>query len=811
LGRNISKTDQAGKVTQFAYDSLSRLTSVTDALNQVTSYSYDELGNQLTQTDALNRTTRYEYDKLGRRIKRTLPLGQVETYSYNTVGNLLSRTDFKGKVTTYAYDTMNRLLSKTPDASLSEPSITFTYNSLGQRLTMNDSSGVTTYGYDVRNRLTSKQTPQGTLSYSYDNASNLLTTRSSNVNGVNTSYSYDALNRLNGVTDNAPVTGTRSATGASSMTYDAVGNLSSVTTPNGVSHSYTYNNLNRLTNVSLSKGATTLASYAYTLGAAGNRLSVTEQNGRVVSYSYDALYRLTQEQIANDPIAANNGTLGYSYDAVGNRLSRASTITAVASSNSTYDNNDRLSSDAYDANGNTVSSNGNGYGYDFENRLLKLNAGTANEVSYVYDGDGNRVSKTVGGVTTKYLVDVNNLTGYAQVVEEIVSGAVQRVYVYGHMRISQQQFISGNWQASYYGYDGHSSVRYLTDATGVVTDSYTYDAFGALIHQTGTTPNAYLYAGEQFDTSLGLYYNRARYLNTNTGRFWTMDAYEGDRYDPASLHKYTYASSDPINGTDPSGFLTIKEAMTIVTVVSVLSNLGLAGYHLYRASQARTPEEAAQERILAAINLIGALMAAFGGGFIGPTFSAGATAIVASNTQLGLAIGSSILPVILMAANSGSSGGGSSSGGSSGSSSTGGNSTSQSFKIGGADHLGRPTGVWARITKSMLRTGSDASVDPTGWQPGMGGTFHRGHLWSKLLGGPGNDRNNLVPLHSYANTPVMREFERAVARAVEAGEIMDYTAIPTYVGDSLIPRSISLKAIGDRGFQATVDILNIAK
>jgi YD repeat-containing protein len=114
---------------------------------------------------------------------------------------------------------------------------------------MSDSSGVTSYGYDVRNRLTSKQTPQGTLSYSYDNTSNLLTTRSSNVNGVNTSYTYDALNRLNGVIDNAPVSGTRPATGASSMTYDVVGNLSSSTAPNGVSHNYTYNTLNRLTNV----------------------------------------------------------------------------------------------------------------------------------------------------------------------------------------------------------------------------------------------------------------------------------------------------------------------------------------------------------------------------------------------------------------------------------------------------------------------------------------------------------------------------------------------------------------------------------
>ena len=52
-------------------------------------------------------------------------------------------------------------------------------------------------------------------------------------------------------------------------------------------------------------------------------------------------------------------------------------------------------------------------------------------VSIVYDCDGNRVRKTVAGVTTQFLVDTNNLTGYAQVVEERVNNVVQRSYQYG--------------------------------------------------------------------------------------------------------------------------------------------------------------------------------------------------------------------------------------------------------------------------------------------------------------------------------------------------------------------------------------------
>jgi RHS repeat-associated protein len=68
--------------------------------------------------------------------------------------------------------------------------------------------------------------------------------------------------------------------------------------------------------------------------------------------------------------------------------------------------------------------------------------------------------------------------------------------------------------------------------------TYDYDAFGVLIHQTGTTHNTTLYSGEQFDPDLGLYFNRARYLNTSTGRFWTTHEYEGDDEAPTSLHKY---------------------------------------------------------------------------------------------------------------------------------------------------------------------------------------------------------------------------------------------------------------------------------
>jgi RHS repeat-associated protein len=301
---------------------------------------------------------------------------------------------------------------------------------------------------------------------------------------------------------------------------------------------------------------TALASYSYTLGAAGNRTAVTELGGRTINYTYDDLYRLTSESIANDPHGIN-GSASYSYDPVGNRLNRSSSIAPVTPQSSMYDLNDRLTSDGYDNNGNTTATNGNSYGYDFENHITSLNGGT---VRYVYDGDGNRVGKTVGGVTTNYLVDTNNPTGYAQVVEELQGGVVVEQFNYGHDLISRHCPVTSAYPLSFYRYDGHGSVRLLTNASGAITDAYDYDAFGNLIYHSGTTPNDYLYSGEQFDANLGFYYLRARYMNTSSGRFLTSDAFEGNNDEPKSLHKYLYAYANPISNTDPSGRFSVSVA-----------------------------------------------------------------------------------------------------------------------------------------------------------------------------------------------------------------------------------------------------------
>ena len=68
--------------------------------------------------------------------------------------------------------------------------------------------------------------------------------------------------------------------------------------------------------------------------------------------------------------------------------------------------------------------------------------------------------------------------------------------------------------------------------TDAITDTYDYDAFGNEVHSTGSTPNNFLYRGEQWDSDLGLYYLRARYYNTMTDRFVSRDPEDGIVTDP---------------------------------------------------------------------------------------------------------------------------------------------------------------------------------------------------------------------------------------------------------------------------------------
>lgn len=555
LGRKISETDQAGAVTHFEYDSAGRLTKVLDALGGEMAYEYDEIDNKISQTDPNGHVTRWKFDSLGRALKRILPLGMEETFTYDGRGNVLTRTNFKGETVTFAYNSDNRVTGIAyPDGS----NKTFAYNPTGTRKTATDASGTISYGYDLRDRLASVANPGGkTITYTYDAKGN-RTTMSMPSGSV--AYTYDLLDRLHTVTDPDG--------GLTEYTYDPAGNLRTIRLPNGITTTRTYNSLNRLVGLESRKSDGELvASYAYSLAPNGNRTRIEEGSGRVVNYTYDALSRLIQEEI-NDPFTGSR-TIGYTYDAFGNRLTKNDSATGVTSY--AYDANDRLltetapdgtTSYSYDPNGNLTAKSKAGvntlYSYSPENRLLEMDDGST-QTAYAYDPDGLRVRSVKNGtLTVHHLLD--KALPYAQVVQQTNGSGVELArYIYGTSLLSMKRPEAGT---RYYTSDGLGSTRQLTDSAQSVTDSYDYDGFGNLIQSAGATANQHLFAGEQYDPELAMYYLRARYYDPTTGRFAEMDPISGDELRPLSQNRYIYAEANPVMNIDPSGQFVFASYMS---------------------------------------------------------------------------------------------------------------------------------------------------------------------------------------------------------------------------------------------------------
>jgi len=375
-GNLVSVTDQAGNQVQYTYDAANQLASVVQVNSpnsnaNTTIYGYDANGNPMLLEDANTHATVNYFDVLNELTQKTLPDATLaETRQYDQNGNLATVTHFNGVTTTYTYDQLNRLLSR---ATTGEATVSFTYTATGKRQTMSDASGTTTYSYDSMDRLISKATPEGTLSYTYDAAGNLESMSSNHAHGVSVSYSYDDLNRLTAVVD-----GNLNGSNTTSYTYDSANNIATATYPNGLQTTFSYDQLNRVSALSSS-----VAGYTYQRGATGNLTNETESSGRTVNWTYDGIYRLTNEAISLDP-SHNNGSVSYGLDPVGNRLSEASSLTGIPSGSWGYNADDEVSSESYDANGNVLAAGGKTFSYDSENHLMSMGS----TVALLYDDGG---------------------------------------------------------------------------------------------------------------------------------------------------------------------------------------------------------------------------------------------------------------------------------------------------------------------------------------------------------------------------------------------------------------------------------------
>jgi RHS repeat-associated protein len=208
-------------------------------------------------------------------------------------------------------------------------------------------------------------------------------------------------------------------------------------------------------------------------------------------------------------------------------------------------------------------------GWDCEYQLTNVVAG-ATTVRYTYDVAGRKASRTQGGVTERYLYD-----GIHVVADTDGGGNLLRTYTYGpgvDDILAMTIHGSSGTTNYYYLKDLSNTVLALANSSGSIVESYVYDAYGNVTIKNGSGTviptsaygNRFLFQGREYDYTTQLYHFRARWYDSETGRWLSNDPIGIS----GGLNLYAFCSNDPVNFVDPMGLAIVKNKTSWPIVVS---------------------------------------------------------------------------------------------------------------------------------------------------------------------------------------------------------------------------------------------------
>ena len=593
-GRNV--------VTNFGYDVDDRLLSqrtTADTISQSDTYVYDINGNLATYTDSEGQTSRFTYDDANQLTGVSNPLDQTTSFAYTLKGELAQITQANNEVITFSYDDFGNLSSLTPPdrpahgfsysprnetAAYTPPALgsgntqtTYSYNTLRQLtgFTRPDGQSVS-YSYDGAQRLRTITQPRGTTTYSYNAATDQLTTIAAPA-GVTLSYGYDN-ELLTAVTWSGPLNGTvnygydsfyrltsLAVNGANSISYQydtnsfltGVGNLTinrlpqsrllNSTTLGNVSDSYTYDAFGKMTRYQATAGGSVVYDVQYSYDDLDRIAGQTETLGGITTayaYAYDAVGRLVE-------VKANGSTIAtYTYDGNGNRL------TGPGGATGTYDAQDRMTSYGnatytYTANGELLTKTASGqtatYNYDVFSNLMAVTLPNGTQINYLVDGQDRRIGKRVNGTLVQGWLYGDQLEPIAELDG---SGNVISRFVYASKQHAPDFMIKGG--VTYRIISDHlgSIQLVINTATGQVVQQMDYDEFGKVTQDTNPGFQPFGFAGGLYDRDTGLVRFGARDYDATVGRWTTKDPM---RFNKDGYNLYEYVQGNPQLWIDMNG------------------------------------------------------------------------------------------------------------------------------------------------------------------------------------------------------------------------------------------------------------------
>jgi RHS repeat-associated protein len=597
LDRLILVTDTLGYTTSMTYDRAGRKLGMSDPDMGTWEYRYDDAGNLLKQVDPNQNGICFTYDALNRvTLKRTYnSISAISSftcpgtgiiasigYSYdagsNGKGRRTGMSDPTGSAT-WTYDRRGRVVTDTKSIVFGADTYTFTsaytYDSADRVRTIrypDDADGnpgeLVTYAYTDGHQMLLRGV-SGADPYiagiEYNRYGQILQQVYGTTDAVTQTYTYWALDhlygqgRLRGMSalrdgDTAPLLAFQYATAwdNSIAGYDAVGNVENImerrwsgpSTYIDQRQEFFYDDLDRLTSAQVfnigggGSGTGILAREVYTYNEVGNLTARYVHDGQA---DPQTTYNYTTPQMAECPgtadatpkahaVYSTSGRMerSHCYDAAGNLVHRVHTDTTTISQTLVYDEENRLH-----------------YLYNDPDAYAPI-------ASFAYDGDGNRVRATMGGITTLYVgrhVEYTIEAALPSNTETLIS-----YYMSGSQRVAMREQVVGGTNTLYYLLSDHlGSTSATLNEDGIKIADERYAAWGTSRWSPGDTPTRRLYTGQIEDVETGLYFYNARYYDPTLARFIQADTIVPNPNNPQSLNRYSYTFNNPVKYTDPSG------------------------------------------------------------------------------------------------------------------------------------------------------------------------------------------------------------------------------------------------------------------
>ena len=304
---------------------------------------------------------------------------------------------------------------------------------------------------------------------------------------------------------------------------------------------------------------------SFTYDAVGNIVTISENGVQKVKYTYNALSELTRVDSVWE-----NKSITYTYDAGMNMTSRkeysytTGTLgNAVKTDLFTYRTSgwkDQLisyngSSISYDAVGNITAYQGKTLTW-YRGSLLHSLTLNGKKAVYHYDSEGHRIQwKDLNGISHKNYWCGNKLMGtkYGDVLVQFVYGADKSPMM---LKKGEKEY--------YYLYNSQNDVIGLIDSDGKQVVNYSYDAWGK---QTGLTDtsgenigklNPFRYRAYCYDDDTKLYVTASRYYDPELCRFLCADNFDvviEKMFSMNGKNLYVYCCNNPVNAVDEEGSL----------------------------------------------------------------------------------------------------------------------------------------------------------------------------------------------------------------------------------------------------------------